>query len=135
MKPNTLCQRKLNMNKDIKEIIENVNKDYLSLLKKLENIVFDSGNISAVMDEINIFWEIHRQNTLFVTKYISDFPESTELNIDSISSTKVTCTNKVPSENNDDDGDDDDDDDDDSSSKAKFIYINLLSFLFLFLIL
>ena len=63
-----------------------------------------------------------------LTKYISDFPESTELNIDSISSTKVTCTNKVPSENNDDDGDGDDD-----SSKA--IYINLLSFLFLFLIL
>ena len=75
-----------------------------------------------------------------LTKYISDFPESTELNIDSISSTKVTCTNKVPSENNDDDGDDDDDDgddddDDDSSSKAIYIYINLLSFLFLFLIL
>ena len=67
-----------------------------------------------------------------LTKYISDFPESTELNIDSISSTKVTCTNKVPSENNDDDGDDDDDD---SSSKAIYIYINLLSFLFLFLIL
>ena len=63
-----------------------------------------------------------------LTKYISDFPESTELNIDSISSTKVTCTNKVPSENNDDDGDGDDD-----SSKA--IYINLLSFLFLILIL
>ena len=58
----------------------------------------------------------------------SEFPESTELYIDSISDTNVTCTNKVPSGNNDDD-----DDDDGDSSKAKFIYINLLSLLFLIL--
>ena len=83
-----------------------------------------------------------------LSKILTDFPESTELNIDSISSTKVTCTNKVPSENNGDDGDDGDngdngddgdgdgdDDIEDDSSKAKFIYINLLSFLFLILIL
>ena len=64
----------------------------------------------------------------------SEFPESTELYIDSISDTNVTCTNKVPSGNNDDDDDDDfDDDDDGDSSKAKFIYINLLSLLFLIL--
>ena len=64
----------------------------------------------------------------------SELPESTYLHIDSISDTNVTCTNKVPSGNNDDDDDDDfDDDDDGDSSKAKFIYINLLSLLFLIL--
>ena len=68
-----------------------------------------------------------------LTKYLTDFPESTYLHIDSISATKVTCTNKVPSENNGDNGDDDDDGDDDDSSKSKFLYINLLSLLFLIL--
>ena len=63
----------------------------------------------------------------------SELPESTYLHIDSISDTNVTCTNKVPSGNNDDDDDDFDDDDDGDSSKAKFIYINLLSLLFLIL--
>ena len=69
-------------------------------------------------------------------KTLLDFPEHVELHIDSISATKVTCTNKVPSNNNndgDDDDDDDDDDDSNSNSKAKFLYINLFSFLFLIL--
>ena len=72
-----------------------------------------------------------------LSKILTDFPEHSMFFMDSISSTKVTCTNKVPSENNGDDGDDgdngDDGDGDDDSSKA--IYINLLSFLFLILIL
>ena len=56
-------------------------------------------------------------------KTLTDFPESTIFTIESISDTSVTCSNNVPSENND--GDD--------SSKAKFLYINFLSLLFLIL--
>ena len=71
-----------------------------------------------------------------LSKIITDFPEHSMFFMDSISGTTVTCTNKVPSENNSDNGDGDNGDDgdgDDDSSKA--IYINLLSFLFLILIL
>ena len=56
-------------------------------------------------------------------KTLTDFPESTIFTIESISDTSVTCSNNVPSENND--GDD--------SSKAKFLYINFLTLLFLIL--
>ncbi len=73
-------------------------------------------------------------------KILTDFPESTIFTIESISDTRVTCSNNVPSENNGGDDDDDDDDDDDGdgddgdgSSKAKFLYINFLSLLFLIL--
>ena len=99
-----------------------------------------TGNSTVTNYQVDQFSEINKGDYTLtgtivtnLTKYLTDFPESTYLHIDSISATKVTCTNKVPSENNGDNGDDDDDGDDDDSSKSKFLYINLLSLLFLIL--
>ena len=93
-----------------------------------------TGNSTVTNYQVDQFSEIDKGDYTLtgtivtnLTKYLTDFPENSMFFMDSISSTTVTCTKKVPSENNGDDGDDSD------SSKAKFLYINLLSFLFLIL--
>lgn len=77
MKKNTLFQKGLNMNKDIFEMVESINCDYLKLLKKLDKIKFDSNNINSIIDEINVFWKIHKRNALFIINNLSEYDYDT----------------------------------------------------------
>ena len=61
------------MNRDIQEIIETINGNYLQLLKKFKIESISLDGIGPVIDEINIFWEIHKKNALFVIKNISEY--------------------------------------------------------------
>jgi hypothetical protein len=63
-----------------------------------------------------------------------EFPEKTVPYVDAIT-TEVKCSNKAPSDNNgdSDDGNNNNNGGDDDDSKGKFLYVNLLSILFLIL--
>ena len=65
------------MNKEIKKNIECINGKYLSLLLRIKEKGITSKNINAIIDEINIFWQIHKRNCLFIFKYLSDYDYDT----------------------------------------------------------
>ena len=60
------------MNKDIENLAEHINRNYLSLLESFVHKDIDESNAKTFIDEIRIFWVSHKRNALFVLKYVSE---------------------------------------------------------------
>ena len=57
--------------RELDSIISKIRKEYLELLKSISIENINSNCVGAIIDEINVFWERHRRELLFMVQYLS----------------------------------------------------------------
>ena len=60
------------MNKEVRSVIDKINKEYLLMLEKLSSDFCDEKYLRYVINEISLFWSRKRKEVLFIIEYLGN---------------------------------------------------------------